>query len=70
MENLPSYAPELNPAEGVWSHLDATVLANLAALTLDELRHATRAGLRAAQHRPAILNGFLAHTGLQLQPRT
>lgn len=68
--NLPSYAPELNPVEGVWSQLDATVLANLAALTLDELRHAVRAGLRAIQRRACLLDGFLAHAGLRLQPRT
>jgi putative transposase len=68
--NLPSYAPQLNPVEGVWSHLDATVLANLAALTLDELQHAAQAGLRAIQHRPTLLDGFLAHTRLQIQPRT
>jgi putative transposase len=70
VENLPSYAPDLNPAEGLWSLLDATVLANLAALTLGELRQAARAGLRTIQHRPALLNGFLTHTGLQPQPGT
>lgn len=70
VENLPSYAPELNPVESLWSHLDATVLANLAALTLDELRHAARAGLRAIQHRTALLDSFLTHAGLQIQPRT
>lgn len=68
--NLPSYAPELNPVEGIWAHLDATVLANLAALTLDELRQAARAGLRAIQRRPALLDGFLAHAGLRIQLRT
>jgi putative transposase len=70
VENLPSYAPDLNPVEGLWAHLDATVLANLAALTLYELQHAARAGLRAAQHRACLLDGFLAHTGLQIQLRT
>ena len=70
VHNLPSYAPELNPVEGLWAHLDATVLANLAALTLYELRHAARAGLRAAQRQACLLHGFLAHAGLQIQPRT
>jgi hypothetical protein len=70
VHNLPSYAPELNPVEGLWAHLDATVLANLAALTLYELQHAVRAGLRAAQRRACLLDGFLVHAGLQIQPRT
>lgn len=70
VHNLPSYAPDLNPVEGLWARLDATVLANLAALTLYELRHAVRAGLRAAQRRACLLDGFLAHAGLQIQLRT
>jgi hypothetical protein len=70
VHNLPSYAPDLNPAEGIWRHLDATVLANLAALTLGELRHAARTGLHAIQRRTSLLDGFLAHTGLQIQLRT
>jgi hypothetical protein len=52
------------------SRLDATVLANLAALTLYELRHAARAGLRAVQRQACLLHGFLVHTGLQIQLRT
>ncbi|MFF3405223.1 helix-turn-helix domain-containing protein [Streptomyces sp. NPDC002742] len=43
-------------------------LANLAALTLDELTHAVRTGLRGIQHRPALLTVFLAHTGLEIHP--
>ncbi|MFB7294050.1 hypothetical protein [Actinacidiphila glaucinigra] len=43
-----------------------TALANLAALTLDELTHAVRTGLRRIQHRPALLTAFLAHTGLEI----
>ena len=33
---LPAYTPELNPAEGVWSHLKRG-LGNLAACTTDQL---------------------------------
>ncbi|MEU8892525.1 transposase [Streptomyces sp. NPDC048442] len=65
---LPAYAPGLNPVEQVWSHLKRTALANLAALTLDELTHAVRTGLRGIQHRPALRSAFLAHTGLEIHP--
>lgn len=65
---LPAYAPDLNPVEQVWSHLKRTALANLAALTLDELTRAVRTGLRRIQHHPTLLTAFLAHTGLEIHP--
>jgi transposase len=65
---LPAYAPDPNPVEQVWAHLERTALADLAALTLDELTHAVRTGLRRIQHRPALLDAFLAHTGLAIHP--
>lgn len=66
VEYLPAYAPELNPVEDVWSHLKGTGLANLAALSFAELSEAVRSGLRQLRHRPDLLEGFLAHAGLQL----
>ncbi|GGP50961.1 hypothetical protein GCM10010185_24230 [Saccharothrix coeruleofusca] len=65
---LPAYAPDLNPTEGVWAHLKNTSLANLAARSLPELTHAARRGLRHIQRHPALLAGFLTHTGLTLDP--
>jgi hypothetical protein len=44
------------------------VLANLAALTFDGLTHAARAGLHAIQRRTILLDNFLSHAGLQIQP--
>jgi putative transposase len=60
---LPAYAPELNPVEIVWSHLKRS-LGNLADCTLDELAALIRTRLRRMQYRPALLNAFVAHTGL------
>jgi len=65
---LPSYAPEFNPTESVWAHLKTTTLANLAARDLTELTRTVRRGLRHIQCHPALLNGFLAGTGLTLDP--
>lgn len=67
VEYLPAYAPELNPAEGIWAHLRATALANLAALSFGELATAVRGGLRRVQRRPELVAAFLAHAGLQLR---
>lgn len=64
---LPSYAPEINPAEGLWAHLKTGVLANLAALVLDHLIRVTKTALKRAQYRPDLLWGFLAETGLGLE---
>ncbi|MBO3748201.1 transposase, partial [Streptosporangiaceae bacterium NEAU-GS5] len=64
---LPPYAPDLNPVEIVWSHLKRS-LANLAACTLDELATLIRTRLRRMQYRPALLDAFVAHTGLITGP--
>jgi hypothetical protein len=37
VERLPAYAPDLNPAEGLWSSLKAVELANLTSSTLGEV---------------------------------
>ncbi|MFI6660428.1 transposase [Streptomyces sp. NPDC050523] len=42
---LPAYAPELNPAEGVWANLK-NYLGNLAACTVDTLADLTRTRLK------------------------
>jgi putative transposase len=60
---LPAYAPDLNPTEGVWSHVKRS-LANLATLTVDALETLVRNRLKRLQYHPTVLNGFLAETGL------
>jgi putative transposase len=64
---LPPYAHELNPVELVWSHLKRS-LANLAKRNLPELTALVKTRLKRMQYRPALLEGFLASTGLDLPP--
>jgi transposase len=64
---LPGHAPELNPVEGAWANMK-NGLGNLAASTVDQLAATMRNRLRRIQHRPALINGFLAQTGLTLEP--
>lgn len=64
---LPPYAHELNPAEPVWSHLKRS-LANLAKHNLAQLTALVKTRLKRMQYRPALLDGFLASTGLDLAP--
>jgi putative transposase len=65
---LPAYAPELNPTEGVWSHLKRG-LGNLAACSTDQLAAIVRTRLKSMQYRPALLDAFIAETGLAVQPQ-
>jgi putative transposase len=64
---LPPYAPELNPVEPVWSNLKRS-LANLTKHNISELTALVKTRLRRMQHRPGLLEGFLAKTGLDLAP--
>ncbi|GAA3082315.1 hypothetical protein GCM10020000_80370 [Streptomyces olivoverticillatus] len=65
---LPAYAPELNPVEGIWSLLRCGFTANVAFASPDHLIRAVRHGLRKIQYRPTLLKGCLTETGLTLHP--
>jgi transposase len=60
---LPSYAPDLNPTEGVWRWMKRG-LTNIAAHGVDLVRHRLCAG----QQPTDLLTGFFASTGMTLDP--
>lgn len=65
---LPPYTPTLNPVEGVWSALKRSV-SNLTPHSTDALAALARTRLRRMQNRTdGPLDGFIAETGLTLQP--
>jgi len=64
---MPTYAPELNPVEGVWSHLKRS-LANLAKKSLNELLRLIKTRLKRMQYRPELIAGFIAKAGLDAKP--
>lgn len=64
---LPPYAPELNPVEGVWSHLKRS-LANLTKQGIGQLTALVKTRLKRMQHRPGLIDGFLAKTGFDFTP--
>jgi transposase len=64
---LPAYAPELNPVEGVWSWLKRS-LANLAKHTIGQLLALIKTRLKRLQYRHRLIAGFLARTRLDLHP--
>ncbi|WSR95678.1 transposase [Streptomyces microflavus] len=63
--HFPSYAPDLNPQEGIWSLVKRTI-GNLAAANLDQLAAAVKRSLRKTQYRPHLIDSCLIGTGLTL----
>lgn len=64
VEWFPAYAPELNPVEYVWGHLDGGMMANYAPPTLEEVRQRLHRGGRRIYRRPNLLRGFLKKSDL------
>ncbi len=62
---LPTYAPDLNPQEGVWSLVKRDI-GNLAAADLGQITRAVKRKLKMLQYRPQVIDGCLAGTGLTL----
>jgi hypothetical protein len=67
-ERLPAYAPELNPVEYLWANLKDLELANRPTTTLAEVADATEQGIQRVCKSDSLVVGFLAHTGLSLDP--
>jgi transposase len=67
VEDLPSYAPELNPDEGVWGWTKYGRLANFAPADTAELRARVTAELTWLKQYPYFLYSFINHTNLPLQ---
>jgi DDE superfamily endonuclease len=67
-ERLPAYAPELNAVEYLWANLKGVELANLPTTTLAEVADATEQGIQRVCKTEDLVTGFLAHTGLTLDP--
>ena len=64
---LPAYACELDPVEGLWSHLKKS-LVNLVKRTVDQLLGLVKTRLKRMQYRPELIAGFVAKAGLDLRP--
>lgn len=65
-EDLPAYAPQLNPDEWVWGWTKYGRLANLAAWDTDQLWDWVIDALVELKFRPDLLNGFIRDADLSL----
>jgi transposase len=59
LAQLPGYAPELNPDEGVWNYLKRVELKNLCCHHLLELRAELRKAVARLRHKSNIIQGFI-----------
>jgi transposase len=63
LEQLPGYAPDLNPDEGVWNYLKYVELRNVSCHDQDELRHELRLAIARLRQKPDIIQGFFKQYG-------
>jgi transposase len=66
LEQLPGYAPELNPDEGIWKHLKYTELKNLCCQNLAELRVELRKAKERLRHKKHVILGCIRQPGLEV----
>ncbi len=55
MEQLPGYAPDLNPGEGIWRYLKRVRLRNVCCRTRAELRYELRLATATLRHKAPVL---------------
>lgn len=66
LEQLPSYAPDLNPDEGTWQYLKQVELRNVCCLSLSHLHHELGLAIRRLRRKKAVIQTFFAGAGLAL----
>jgi transposase len=63
LEQLPTYAPELNPDEGIWNYLKRVELRNVCCDDLAELRLELRLATARLRHKHTVLQGCITQCG-------
>jgi transposase len=63
LEQLPGYAPELNPDEGNWKHLKYVELKNVCCRSLMELRVELRKAKERLRHKKHVILGCIRQPG-------
>jgi transposase len=63
LEQLPAYAPDLNPAEGIWHHLKQVELKNVSCQELAHLRRELRKATERLRHKTHVIRGCIKQPG-------
>ena len=66
LEQLPGYAPDLTPAEGIWNSLKRVELAHRCCADLPTLDLALRRAKERLRHKRNVLHACFTHAGYQL----
>jgi transposase len=66
LEQLPGYAPDLNPEEGVWKHLKCVELKNLCCESLAELKSELRKAKERLRHKRDVILGCIRQPGFEV----
>ena len=66
LEQLPGYAPDLNPEEGVWKHLKYVELKNLCCQHLAQLKVELRKAKERLRHKRDVILGCIRQPGFEL----
>ena len=63
LEQLPGYAPELNPAEGIWNYLKRVELKNLCCQSISHLNYELRKARERLRHKTNVILGCIKQPG-------
>jgi len=66
LEQLPGYAPDLNPVEGIWAYLKCRELGNVCCHDFPELDRALRRAKERLRHKRQVLQGCIAECGYSI----
>ncbi len=66
LEQLPGYAPDLNPDEGIWKHLKYVELKNLCCESLAELKVELRKAKERLRHKRDVILGCIRQPGFEV----
>ncbi len=60
---LPAYSPDLNPVEGVWSHLKGVELANLCCHNFTQLHYHLQNAITRLSDKTTVIKGCISQPG-------
>jgi transposase len=63
LECLPAYAPDLDPAEGIWNYLKRVELKNVSCQDVPQLRGELRQARERLRHKPRVLKACISQPG-------
>jgi transposase len=63
---LPAYAPDLNPDEGIWTQLKRVELRNRCCASRGQLRRELRLAIQRLRHKRSVIQGCIVQAGYHL----